>query len=251
MDVTPPSPWPWIDRPVSGLLPATGRPVKTRFPYASPKRLSLPLRSKSLTHYTKGTQSPTRRQAPTACTHTVSGSISLPSTGFFSPFPHGTGSLSVGREYLALEGGPPIFRQSFTCSALLVAHLVPQATFRVRGYHPVSPDFPDRSTRSLAKECKAVSRSLAATEEISVDFFSSRYLDVSVPWVRLPLQKERDTPKGGFPHSEIPGSKLVCQLPEAYRRLPRPSSPSTAKASTVRACSLDHITPRTLESLGS
>jgi drug/metabolite transporter (DMT)-like permease len=28
--------------------------------------------------------------------HTVSGSVSLPSPGFFSPFPHGTGSLSVG-----------------------------------------------------------------------------------------------------------------------------------------------------------
>jgi hypothetical protein len=26
---------------------------------------------------------------------------------FFSPFPHGTGALSVTREYLALEGGPP------------------------------------------------------------------------------------------------------------------------------------------------
>ena len=216
--------------PGFGSTPSDCRPVKTRFPYASPKRLSLPLRSKSLTHYTKGTPSPLR--APTACTHTVSGSISLPSTGFFSPFPHGTGSLSVGREYLALEGGPPIFRQSFTCSALLVAHLVPQAAFRVRGYHPVSPDFPDRSTRPLAKECKAVSRSLAATKEISVDFFSSRYLDVSVPWVRPTKVVPQ---RGGFPHSEIPGSKLVCQLPEAYRRLLRPSSPSTAKASTVCA----------------
>ncbi len=29
-------------------------------------------------------------RAPTACRHTVSGSISLPSSGFFSPFPHGT-----------------------------------------------------------------------------------------------------------------------------------------------------------------
>ncbi len=55
----------------------------------------------------------------TACTHTVSGSISLPSPGFFSPFPHGTGSLSVGNEYLALEGGPPIFRQDNTCPVLL------------------------------------------------------------------------------------------------------------------------------------
>jgi hypothetical protein len=42
-------------------------------------------------------------------------------------------------------------------------------------------------------------------------------------------------PKGlaGFPHSEILGSKLVYQLPEAYRRLRRPSSAPDAKASTV------------------
>jgi len=36
-----------------------------------------------------------------------------------------------------------------------------------------------------------------------------------------------------FPHSEIPGSKLVWQLPEAYRSLLRPSSPTSAKASSV------------------
>ena len=46
----------------------------------------------------------------------------------------------------------------------------------------------------------------------------------------------------GFPHSEIPGSKLVCQLPVAYRRLQRPSSPVIAKASTTCTCSLDPIT---------
>lgn len=50
----------------------------------------------------------------------------------------------------------------------------------------------------------------------------------------------------GFPHSEISGSKSVCRLPEAYRRLPRLSSPLTAKASTVCASSLDHITPSNL-----
>ena len=53
-----------------------------------------------------------------------------------------------------------------------------------------------------------------------------------------------DTLAGGFPHSDIPGSMLVCQLPEAFRRLPRPSSPVIAKASTVCAYSLDHITPK-------
>ena len=48
--------------------------------------------------------------------------------------------------------------------------------------------------------------------------------------------------RGGFPHSEISGSKLICQLPEAYRRLSRPSSPIIAKASTTCSYSLDPIT---------
>src|SRR6185295_15858676 len=65
-----------------------------------------------------------------------------PLPGFFSPFPHGTGSLSVDYEYLALEDGPPIFRQDCTCPALLLASLVPLLIFRVRGYHRLRPDFP-------------------------------------------------------------------------------------------------------------
>src|SRR4051794_18224515 len=42
-----------------------------------------------------------------------------PLPGCFSPFPHGTSSLSVTREYLALEGGPPRFRPRFTAAVLL------------------------------------------------------------------------------------------------------------------------------------
>ena len=57
--------------------------------------------------------------APTACKRMVSGSISLRYSRFFSPFPHGTGSLSVSQEYLALADGPAGFRQGFTCPALL------------------------------------------------------------------------------------------------------------------------------------
>ena len=67
-----------------------------------------------------------------------------PLPGFFSPFPHGTGSLSVDNEYLALEDGPPIFRQDFACPALLVARSDPPPGFHIRGYHPLWPDFPDR-----------------------------------------------------------------------------------------------------------
>src|SRR3569833_4549018 len=47
--------------------------------------------------------------------------------------------------------------------------------------------------------------------------------------------------RGGFPHSDICGSMLVCQLPAAFRRLPRPSSPVIAKASTTCTSSLDPI----------
>src|ERR671933_797737 len=42
-----------------------------------------------------------------------------------------------------------------------------------------------------------------------------------------------------FPHSEIPGSKVGQHLTRAYRSRPRPSSPLSAKASTVCPCSLD------------
>jgi hypothetical protein len=47
--------------------------------------------------------------------------------------------------------------------------------------------------------------------------------------------------RSGFPHSDICGSMLVCQLPAAFRRLSRPSSPVIAKASTTCTSSLDPI----------
>ena len=55
----------------------------------------------------------------------------------------------------------------------------------------------------------------------------------------------------GFPHWDTLGSTLGCQLPEAYRRLPRPSSALGAKASTLRSSFTSHHnfdsydTPRT------
>ena len=58
MHVTAPSSWPWIDHLVSGLHPATERPIKTRFRCAFPIKVKLATECKSLTHYTKGTRSP-------------------------------------------------------------------------------------------------------------------------------------------------------------------------------------------------
>ena len=75
-------------------------------------------------------------------------------------------------------------------------------------------------------------RSLATTSGISVDFFSSPYLDVSVQAVPLVNLWIQSTIHGlfpcGFPHSEICGLTLICSSPQliaAYRvlhRLPVP-----------------------------
>ena len=61
MRVTAPSAWPWLDHSVSGLPPATERPVQTRFRCAFAYRLKLAANRNSLTHYTKGTPSPHQR----------------------------------------------------------------------------------------------------------------------------------------------------------------------------------------------
>ena len=74
----------------------------------------------------------------------VSGTISLPSSGCFSPFPHGTRSLSVSREYLALPDGPGRFAQDYSCPALLRIPLG-SLSLHVRGFHPLWPAFPGRS----------------------------------------------------------------------------------------------------------
>ena len=79
--------------------------------------------------------------------------------------------------------------------------------------------------------------SLATTRGISVDFSSSRYLDVSVPGVPLIYLCIQYMIHGSspcvFPHSEICGYNAYLQLPAAYRSLSRPSSAPDAKAFTL------------------
>ena len=159
-----------------------------------------------------------------------------PLPGFFSPFPHGTGSLSVDHEYLALEDGPPIFRQDYTCPALLVARLVPPTRFYIRGYHPLWPEFPIRSVNVSAKSCRLVpfrSPLLWESRLISFPRATEMFQFTRFASSDLCIQSGIQHRCCGFPHSDICGSKLVCQLPAAFRRLPRPSSPVIAKASTM------------------
>ena len=85
---------------------------------SAPLPVSLACRIDSRTHYAKGKRSRPEGRSHSLWTHDFR-SVSLPWQGFFSPFPHGTGSLSVVMEYLGLEGGPPGFGRGFTCPALL------------------------------------------------------------------------------------------------------------------------------------
>lgn len=142
--------------------------------------------------------------------------------------------FTIGRlRVFSLGGWSPIFRQDFTCPALLVVHLVPQRCFRIQGYHLLWPGFPSRSANNAAKEYKALPISFATTLGISVDFCSCSYLDVSVRRVRfrdLCIQS-RMTHSGRvspFGHLRIKA------------RLPAPRSFSQATASFI-ACNRQGI----------
>ncbi len=84
----------------------------------------------------------TLMDAPTACRQTVSDLFHSPYSEYFSPFPHGTSSLSVIREYLALGDGPPRFIRNFTCSALLGVICTPNNSFHLQDYHLLWYCFP-------------------------------------------------------------------------------------------------------------
>ena len=158
----------------------------------------------------------------------VSGSISLPLSGFFSPFPHGTGTLSVSWEYLALPDGPGRFAQNSTCSALLRI-LLCQSPLRLRGCHPLWPFFPKRSARI---NC-TISQSYYPSGALLRRWFGlfpgrspllGESLLFSLPRGTKMFQFPRFASShvvmmtvlqtAGLSHSEIRGSKVICTSPE-------------------------------------
>ena len=142
-----------------------------------------------------------------------------------------------------------MFPRGFTCPAVLWIPAV-CFLFRLRGYHPVSPAFPDRSAKFASRDdCPQpqrinplvwpLPRSLATTYGISVDFSSRSYLDVSVqivPHVHLfdsmHVTWILSMWVAPFGNSRINGYLL---LPETYRSLSRPSSAPDAKAFPLRS----------------
>ena len=122
-----------------------------------------------------------------------------------------------------------MFRQNFSCSALLKNCDLPTNT-------GLSPCFVALSIAFLLylHNYWPLPRSLATTNGVSFDVLSYRYLDVSVPYVRLLTL---------FIHVRIPQMRWVLpfgypriadcsRLPVAFRSVLRPSSPPDVKAST-------------------
>ena len=142
-----------------------------------------------------------------------------------------------------------MFPPGFTCPAVLWIQSA-QHPFRLQGSHPLWQAFPDLSAKFVSRDVSPqprrinppvwpLPRSLATTCGISVDVFSSSYLDVSVqtvPHVHLfdsmhvtEVLLQWVSP---FGNPRIDGYLL---LPEAYRSLSRPSSAPDAKAFPLRS----------------
>ena len=158
----------------------------------------------------------------------VSGTISLFSSKCFSPFPHGTRSLSVSREYLALPDGPGRFAQDSSCPALLRIPLC-CLPLRVRDFHPLRSDFPDCS----AHVRHAMARSYNPDQALpqgrfglfpgrspllgeSLNYFLFLQVLRCFSSLRSPPDLVRMTvlQTAGLSHSEISGSKVICTYPK-------------------------------------
>ena len=177
----------------------------------------------------------------------VSGTISLFCSKCFSPFPHGTGSLSVSREYLALPDGPGGFTQDSSCPALLRMPLR-FASLRVRASHTLRAAFPGRfRSRCLLRSRGPTTPHAPRRARFGLFPVRSPLLGESLLFSFPAGTKMFQFPalaSGPRPDGIPSGCRVVpfgypringhLHLPAAFRSLSRPSSPPRAKASAMR-----------------
>ena len=195
--------------------------------------------------------------APTACRRTVSGTISLLCQRCFSPFPHGTCSLSVSRKIFSLAGWSRRIRAGFHVSRATQDAAMPESGFvygavtrcgrpfqtvplagHAQRRGPTTPGPPRRPRFGLLPV-----RSPLLGESLNYFLFLRVLRCFSSP--RKPPAWPDGSPSGcrvvPFGNPRIKGH---LRLPAAYRSLSRPSSLAGAKASSVRPSPLSR-SPRT------
>src|SRR6476469_4151870 len=121
------------------------RPIQTRFRYGYPSRVNLATYRNSQAHSSKGTRSlhsGRSQNAPTACRHTVSGTISRPLTGVLFTFPSRYWFTIGHQGVFRLRGWSPRIHTEFLGLRATWEHARESPGFRVRGYHPLWQRFP-------------------------------------------------------------------------------------------------------------
>ena len=128
-----------------------------------------------------------------------------------------------------MEDGPPIFRQDFSCPALLVVNLVPHVSFRIQDYHLLWSAFPNRFAKSRAitnrlfrfrSPLLSESRLMSfprATEMFQFTRFASCSYEFTAGYLSV-----------GFPIRKSPDQSLFASSPKliaGYHVLHRLSSP--------------------------
>jgi hypothetical protein len=159
-------------------------------------------------------------KAPTACKRMVSGTISLCCSQYFSPFPYGTGSLSVTNEYLALPDGAGCFTQDFSGPALLRILLV-HNFFTYRAFTSIacfSTQFGFRRFLNAVLQPPA-----HMEQDLGSSPFARHYSGNHYYFLFLRVLRCFSSPGWplsvihlqciGFSHSDIYGSMLVCSSP--------------------------------------
>ena len=212
--------------------------------------------------------------APTARGRTVSGTVSLPSRGAFHlsltvlvryrsqesiqdwrVVPPGSDRVSRARPY---SGAGPLPGRGFAYGALTLCGRPSQAVPLPtpgragprQGPHGRSynPGGAKAAARVRSPVCPRPPFARRYSGDLGIDFFSSGYLDVSVPRVVLPRPMDSG---GGWqaracrvrPFGD-PRVEGCVPLTADYRSLPRPSSASCAKASAVRPTYLPALPAR-------
>ena len=158
------------------------------------------------------------------------------------------------RRVFSLTGWSPWIQAGFLVPRLTQVPASSLDQFRLRVCHPLWSSFPEAltidqignstvagPTTPEAQKCYGFGlfrfRSPLLSESRFLSFPPGTEM-VHFPGFALSrLCIQRVVPEvcsGGFPHSEISGYNACVRLTEAYRSLPRPSSPVSAKASTVR-----------------
>ena len=141
-----------------------------------------------------------------------------------------------------MPDGPGGFAQNFSCSALLripLSHI----QLRLRDYHPLRSNFPERSSHDISAttwsynpayallhmrfglfpgRSPLLGESLLFSLPAGTKMFQFPAL-ASLPQVRMTVLQT-----AGLSHSEIPGSMVICTYPRliaAYHVLPRLREP--------------------------